>query len=127
MTAALHGDELNGVEALQEVASQYHPSDIRGTLVLLHVVNVPGYHAQQRYLPLSDPFEVDEQMVEAPLTGLIVGILETPVALPGHPLCHLVRLSDEARAEIEHEITRVEFDGYRAYGQRWMADAEGAE
>ncbi|WP_267643848.1 succinylglutamate desuccinylase/aspartoacylase family protein [Haloarchaeobius amylolyticus] len=304
MTAAIHGDELNGVKVLQEVADRYPPGDIHGTLVLLHVVNVPGYQAQQRYLPIydqdlnrsfpgrersttaeriahqvysrfvsqcdlgldfhtstrnrttmyharadvgnpaverlaeafgtnvilsgegdegslravasrndiptltvemgkahrfqpqliekaisgvesvlaeygvypegtvdeprwrkvmgpdeekrwlradtgglvemkwgpnplvhegetictvSDHFKEDEHVIEAPFTGLIVGVLENPVALPGHPVCHLVRLDGETREEIEREISQGEFDGYRSYGQRWMADAEEAE
>lgn len=54
MTAAIHGDELNGVKVLQEIADQYTPSGIHDTLVLLHVVNVLGYQAQQRYLPIYD-------------------------------------------------------------------------
>ncbi|WP_080508266.1 succinylglutamate desuccinylase/aspartoacylase family protein [Haloparvum sedimenti] len=54
MTAAIHGDELNGVKVLQEVAAQYDPAAIHGTLVLIHVANVPGYLAQQRYLPIYD-------------------------------------------------------------------------
>ena len=304
LTAAIHGDELNGVKVLQEVAARYTPEEIHGTLVILHVVNVPGYKAQQRYLPIydqdlnrsfpgkahsntaermahhvyqafvskcdlaldfhtstrnrttmyharadienpdvlglaeafgtnvilsgegdegslrsvatrdgiptltvemgkahrfqpalvekaldgtesvlstydvypegettapswrkiigpsedkrwlradigglvemqwgpnplvqegetictiSDHFETEQQVVDAPFTGLIVGVLENPVALPGHPLCHLVGLSGEAREEIEREITRGEFDGYRSYGQRWMGDNEQAE
>jgi len=304
MTGAIHGDELNGVKVLQEVADRYTPNDIHGTLVLLHVVNVPGYQAQERYLPIydqdinrsfpgkersntagriahqvyqqflgqcdigldfhtstrnrttmyharadieipeverlaeafganvilsgegdesslravatrngiptitiemgkahrfqpgliekalvgvesvlaeydvypqgkvadpswrkvmgpteekrwiradmgglvemewgpnplvhdeevictiSDHFKHEEHIVEAPFTGLIVGVLENPVALPGHPICHLVRISSETREELEREIQRGEFDGYRSYGQRWMADEEEAE
>lgn len=304
MTAAIHGDELNGVKVLQEVADRFTPKEIRGTLVLLHVVNVPGYQAQERYIPLydqdlnrsfpggdrsntaerianrvytrfvqqcdlgidfhtstrnrttmfhvradvqdpaverlaeafganvvlsgegetnslravasrngiptitvemgkahrfqpgliekalagvesvlstydvypegdrvepswrkvmrpteekrwiradtgglvemkwgpnplveageticviSDHFKDEEHVVEAPFTGLVVGVLENPVALPGHPLCHLVRISDETHAEIDEEIRTGEFDGYRSYGQRWMADEELAE
>lgn len=304
MTAAIHGDELNGVKVLQEVARQYHPGDIHGTIVLIHVVNVPGFLAQQRYLPIydqdinrsfpgkarsntaeriahavyhrfiaqcdlgldfhtstrnrttmyhvradiqdeeverlaetfganvilsgegdekslravatrngiptltvemgkahrfqpaliekalegiesvladvgvypegnvhephwikvmgpneekrwiraetgglvdmqwgpsplvnegdtictiSDHFSREEHIVEAPFTGLIVGVLENPIAAPGHPICHLVRISAETREEIEHEIHVGEFDGYRSYGQRWMADEEEAE
>ncbi|MFC7096648.1 succinylglutamate desuccinylase/aspartoacylase family protein [Halobaculum marinum] len=53
-TAAIHGDELNGVKVLQEVADRYDPADIHGTLVCIHVCNVPGYLAQQRYLPIYD-------------------------------------------------------------------------
>ena len=54
MTAAIHGDELNGVKVLQEVAARYTPQDIQGTLVLLHVCNVPGYLVQERYIPIYD-------------------------------------------------------------------------
>ncbi len=54
VTAALHGDELNGVKVVQEIATRYDPDEIAGTLVLLHVVNVPGYLAQQRYIPIYD-------------------------------------------------------------------------
>lgn len=54
MTAALHGDELNGVKVMQEVGARYDPAEIHGTLVCLHVCNVPGYLAQQRYIPIYD-------------------------------------------------------------------------
>ncbi|NUE02395.1 succinylglutamate desuccinylase/aspartoacylase family protein [Halorubraceae archaeon YAN] len=54
ITAALHGDELNGVKVVQEVADRYTPSEIHGTLVCIHVCNVPGYLAQQRYIPIYD-------------------------------------------------------------------------
>ncbi len=54
ISAALHGDELNGVKVVQEVADRYEPTDIHGTLVCLHVCNVPGYLAQQRYIPIYD-------------------------------------------------------------------------
>jgi hypothetical protein len=303
MTAAIHGDELNGVKVLQEVAARYSPAEISGTLVLLHVVNVPAYHAQQRYIPIydqdlnrsfpgkersntaermayrvyerfvsqcdlgldfhtstrnrttmyhvradvddpavrdlaeafganvvlsgegeerslratasrdgiptltvemgkahrfqpaliqtaldgvesvlaaygvaagevtepswrtvmgpdeekrwiraetgglvdmrwgpnplvhegetictvTDHFRHEEHVIEAPFTGLIVGVLENPVALPGHPICHLARISAETREEIERELENGDFDGYRSYGQRWMADEEVAE
>ena len=304
MTAAIHGDELNGVKVLQEVAGRYDPGDLHGTLVVLHVVNVPGYLAQQRYLPIydqdvnrsfpgreggntaeriahevygtfvaqcdlgidfhtstrnrttmyhvradledaeverlarafgsnvilhgkgdagsirsvatangtptvsvemgkahrfqpaliekavegvenvlaefdvlpdaeptapkwltvmggdqekrwlradtgglvdmewgphplvheddtictiTDHFRREEHVVAAPFTGLVVGVLENPVALPGHPLCHLVRVDAETRDEIEREIESGEFDGYRDYGYRWMVDGEEAE
>lgn len=290
LTAAIHGDELNGVKVVQEVAGKYRPSNLHGTLVCLHVVNVPAYHAQTRYIPIydqdlnrsfpgsptgntaarmahqvyrtfieqcdlgidfhtstrnrttifhvradlevksvfrlarsfganvilhgegdtgslrsvasdaaiptitvemgrahrfqpalidravdgvesvlvefgllrtgavdwpgwaivipadsearwiradtgglvemewgpypllhedericviTDHFKQEEHVVTAPFTGLLVGVLENPVALPGHPLCHLVRLDSATRDEIENEIASGEFDGYR--------------
>jgi predicted deacylase len=304
LTAAVHGDELNGVKVLQEVAAAYDPADLHGTLVCLHVVNVPGYLAQQRDIPIydqdlnrsfpgreqsntaermahevyerfvsqcdlgldfhtstrnrttmyharadmtdpevarlaeafganvildgagddgslrtvatndgtptvtvemgkahrvqrplveravagvesvlaeygvlpaadvaepswqkrlggdqekkwlradtgglvdmewgptplvhdgdtictiSDHFSTEEHVVTAPFTGIVVGVLENPVALPGHPLCHLARVDRETHAEIEREIAAGEFDGYRTLGLRWLGDGEEAE
>ena len=54
LSAAMHGDEINGVKVIQEVASRYDPAKLHGTLVCLHVLNVPGYIAQQRYIPIYD-------------------------------------------------------------------------
>ncbi|MFC7234694.1 succinylglutamate desuccinylase/aspartoacylase family protein [Halosegnis marinus] len=299
-TAAIHGDELNGVKVCQELARRYDPSDIAGTLVILHVANVPAYHAQQRYVPIydldlnrsfpgkagantaertaaelwdaflskcdvgldfhtstrnrttmyhtradvtapgverltrafganvvlagggdegslraaatragiptvtvemgkahrfqpvliekaldgvasvlaeyglvegavswpgwyrvvspedqkkwlradegglvemqwgpyplvregetictvTDHFSREEHVVAAPFTGLLVGVLENPVALPGHPLGHLVSVDEATAREIEAEIRSGEFDGYRANGGAWRAGDE---
>ena len=54
LSAAAHGDELNGVEVVREVAHAWDHTDLAGTLVCLPVLNVPGFLAQQRYLPIYD-------------------------------------------------------------------------
>ncbi len=54
LTAAAHGDELNGIEIVREVAHEWDHTGLRGTLVCLPVLNVPGFIAQQRYLPIYD-------------------------------------------------------------------------
>jgi len=54
LTAAAHGDELNGIEVVREVAQGRDRSELAGTLVCLPVLNVPGFLAQQRYLPVYD-------------------------------------------------------------------------
>ncbi|MFB6172658.1 MAG: succinylglutamate desuccinylase/aspartoacylase family protein [Haloarculaceae archaeon] len=54
LSAAAHGDELNGVEVVREVAHSWDHADLHGTLVCLPVLNVPGFLAQQRYLPIYD-------------------------------------------------------------------------
>jgi predicted deacylase len=76
---------------------------------------------------ITDHFKTEEHVVPAPFTGLIVGVLETPAALPGHSVCHLVRISDETRREIRRELESGEFAGYRSYGQRWTTDGEESE
>ncbi len=54
LSAAAHGDELNGIEVVREVAHDWDHADLNGTLVCLPVMNVPGFIAQQRYLPIYD-------------------------------------------------------------------------
>jgi predicted deacylase len=54
LSAAVHGDELNGIEVVREVAHEWDLTDFAGTLVCLPVLNVPGFVSQQRYLPIYD-------------------------------------------------------------------------
>jgi hypothetical protein len=54
LSAAAHGDELNGIEVVREVAFEWDLSDLAGTIVCLPVLNVPGFLTQQRYLPIYD-------------------------------------------------------------------------
>lgn len=54
LSAAVHGDELNGVEVVREVAQEWDHDGLEGTLVCLPVLNVPAFMAQERYLPIYD-------------------------------------------------------------------------
>ena len=54
LSAAAHGDELNGIEVVREVAYEWDLADLAGTLVCMPVMNVPAFLAQQRYLPIYD-------------------------------------------------------------------------
>ena len=54
LTAAAHGDELNGIEVVREVAFEWDLDDLAGTIVCLPVLNVQGFLTQQRYLPIYD-------------------------------------------------------------------------
>jgi len=51
VTSAIHGDEINGVEIIRRLLTHNSLSGIRGTLLLIPVVNVFGFVAQSRYLP----------------------------------------------------------------------------
>lgn len=51
INAALHGDELNGVEVVRQVLASVNPARLRGTLVAVPVVNVFGFIHKSRYLP----------------------------------------------------------------------------
>jgi predicted deacylase len=54
LSAAIHGDELNGIEVVREVAQEWEHKHIHGTLVCLPVLNVQGFLTQQRYFPVYD-------------------------------------------------------------------------
>ncbi|WEM44633.1 succinylglutamate desuccinylase/aspartoacylase family protein (plasmid) [Photobacterium sp. DA100] len=49
--AAIHGDELNGVEIVRQLLTKIDPMKLRGTLIAVPVVNVFGFIHKSRYLP----------------------------------------------------------------------------
>lgn len=49
--AAIHGDEINGVEIIRRILRLSALNRIRGTLVAVPVVNVFGFVSNSRYLP----------------------------------------------------------------------------
>lgn len=51
LTAAIHGDELNGVEIVRRVMTGIVPGQLRGTLICVPVVNRTGFLTHTRYLP----------------------------------------------------------------------------
>lgn len=51
VTAALHGDELNGTGAIRHLLSDASWELHSGTLVLVPVLNILGYERHSRYLP----------------------------------------------------------------------------
>jgi predicted deacylase len=51
VSAAIHGDELNGVEIIRRLLKRKAMKSIRGTLLAVPIVNVHGFLNQSRYLP----------------------------------------------------------------------------
>ena len=51
VSAAIHGDELNGVEVIRRLLKRRALGSIRGTLLAVPIVNVHGFLDQSRYLP----------------------------------------------------------------------------
>lgn len=49
--AAIHGDEINGVEIIRRLTRHRALTKIKGTLIAVPVVNVYGFINQSRYLP----------------------------------------------------------------------------
>lgn len=51
VSAAVHGDELNGIEIIRRLIQQKTLKLSRGTLILVPMVNVYGVLSQSRYMP----------------------------------------------------------------------------
>lgn len=51
LSAAIHGDELNGVEIIAQILERVTPKQLRGTIIAVSIVNVFGFIEQSRYLP----------------------------------------------------------------------------
>ncbi len=51
VSAAIHGDEINGVEIIRRLLRLKSLAKLRGTLIAVPVVNVFGFVAHSRYLP----------------------------------------------------------------------------
>lgn len=52
MTAGIHGDELNGIDVLQQMAGAIDPATLSGTLVMVPGLNAPGLlHRTRGFTP----------------------------------------------------------------------------
>jgi hypothetical protein len=51
VSAAIHGDEINGVEIIRRLLRLPLMSKLRGTLLAVPIVNVYGFVNRSRYLP----------------------------------------------------------------------------
>jgi hypothetical protein len=51
LTAAVHGDELNGIEIVRRVLHEIAPRKLSGAIIGVPIVNVQGFRRGSRYLP----------------------------------------------------------------------------
>jgi predicted deacylase len=54
--AAVHGDEVNGVEVLRRVVTSLEPQQMKGVLIVVPVVNGPSFMQHQR----RNPFDIED-------------------------------------------------------------------
>ncbi len=51
LTAAVHGDELNGIEVVRRVLHDLEPDKLSGAVIGVPIVNLQGFRRASRYLP----------------------------------------------------------------------------
>jgi predicted deacylase len=114
ITAALHGNELNGISTIFKLIEDIDPKKLSGTLVLLPISNVPGYLAKQRYF--SDAIDLNRIMPGKPegvtsdlyahfLTSKVISKFDYLLDL--HTASHGRVNSLYIRADLENEETRT--------------------
>jgi hypothetical protein len=88
VSAAIHGDEINGVEIVRRLLKLKLLKNLKGTLIAIPIVNVFGFINQSRYLP-------DRRDLNRSFPGSYTGSLAS----------HLARLfMDEIVAKCTHGI-----------------------
>lgn len=114
LTAAVHGDELNGISTIFKLIEEVNPKKLNGNLVLVPIVNVPGYLMNQRRF--SDNIDLNRVMPGAP-TGKASDIYvhhfiqkivrKFDYLLDLHTASHGRVNSLYLRADLENEETRT--------------------
>src|SRR5687768_10989214 len=51
LTAAVHGDELNGIEVVRRVLDDIEVDELNGAIIGVPIVNIQGFYRGTRYLP----------------------------------------------------------------------------
>jgi predicted deacylase len=51
LTAAVHGDELNGIEVTRRVVEDIDVEELNGAIIGIPIVNIQGFYRGTRYLP----------------------------------------------------------------------------
>jgi predicted deacylase len=51
LTAAVHGDELNGIEVVRRVLNDVDAEELNGAIIGVPIVNIQGFYRGTRYLP----------------------------------------------------------------------------
>lgn len=80
INAAIHGDEVVGVEVIRRVLASLSPKTFRGTLLAVPIVNVHGFMAGDRYLP--DRRDLNRSFPGSPrgsLAGRVANLMMTEV------------------------------------------------
>lgn len=51
LSSAIHGDEINGIEIINQVLARLDPASMNGVVLAVPIVNVYGFTFQSRYMP----------------------------------------------------------------------------
>lgn len=111
--AAIHGDEVGGVDIIRRVLAGIDPKTLKGTLIAVPIVNVHGFTAGDRYLP--DRRDLNRSFpgtARGSLAGRIAHLMMTEIVAPSDVGIDLHTGSDhrtnlpQIRADLDDPTTR---------------------
>lgn len=85
ITAAIHGDEINGIEIIRRLLQKKGLKHIRGSIIAIPIVNVYGFLYQERYL--MDRRDLNRSFPGGPkgsLASILAGIVSTEILPQSH-------------------------------------------
>jgi predicted deacylase len=130
LTAAIHGDELNGVEIVRSIIQELDHTKIRGTLLCLPVVNRFRFNRHSRYRPdrrdLNRHFPGDSTGSSAERIAAILFKQVVQRADYGIDF-HTAAIGHTNLPHIRADLSRKEVRALaRAFGTEIIVDAAGA-
>jgi uncharacterized protein len=123
ISAAIHGDELNGVEIIRRVLRTLQPGNIAGTLLCVPVVNSYGFIGRSRYLP-------DRRDLNRSFPGSATGSLAARLAhLFLHEVVHRCQFGIDLHTAAVHRVNLPQIRSNFAKSPRCreLSEAFGAQ
>ncbi len=123
ISAAIHGDELNGVEIIRRVLRTLQPGNIAGTLLCVPVVNAYGFIGRSRYLP-------DRRDLNRSFPGSATGSLAARLAhLFLHEVVHRCQFGIDLHTAAVHRVNLPQIRSNFAKSPRCreLSEAFGAQ
>ncbi|EED36506.1 succinylglutamate desuccinylase/aspartoacylase [Luminiphilus syltensis NOR5-1B] len=111
--AAIHGDEINGIEIVRRVLRHIDPRRLSGTLLVIPIVNLYGFNNQTRYLP--DGRDLNRSFPGSPNGSLTARLADTFLNEVVSKCTHGIDLHTggrhrsnfpQIRAQLDNEVVR---------------------
>jgi predicted deacylase len=108
ISAAIHGDEINGVEIIRRLLQHKSLKQLRGTILAIPIVNVYGFLNHTRYLP--DGRDLNRSFPGSPKGSLTGRVAHTFLKEIVHKSTHGIDLHTGSRHRSNFPQIRAELD-----------------
>lgn len=110
VTAAIHGDEINGIEIIRRLLATKALNRLAGTLIAVPVVNVYGFVSQSRYLP--DRRDLNRSFPGSEKGSMAARLADTLMSEIVHKCTHGIDLHTAAEGRTNLPQIRVDLDAH---------------